>query len=389
MADPTLEHPDGGRPRPGGRRVVAGALRQGWPGAAGAALRRLAQRCSYGLTRKFSLFLIGLLTALTATLIGVSTLAEQRVTEERLRQRAEDSVRLLADAAAGTLAAGHVEDLHRLLVRVAGRDEVLYVHVVDRQGGLIASGDPDGALSSWLIGDPLAAAGDAAASLRLRDDRGLHAAQPVMLAGRAAGSLRLGLSTAEMERDLLSLSQRNLMVGITFLAGSLLLGLPLVRRITRPLAQLTESAEAASHGEFDRRIAIDTNDEVGLLAASFNRMLSQLTESIAQVRRLAYFDSVTDLPNRIHFQQLLGRTLGEARRHGRRAAVLYLDVDRFKLVNDSFGHAAGDLLLQAFARRLSAAYRLSGRGAAPLPSARHRRARRNGMKSCSGWPSST
>jgi hypothetical protein len=172
MAEPTIEPRDHGRGRPAGRRPPASPAR-----AAPGRLRHLVQRCSYGLTRKFSLFLIGLLTALTATLIAVSTLAEQRVTEERLRQRAEDSVRLLADAAAGTLATGHVEDLHRLLVRVAGRDEVLYVHVVDRQGGLIASGDPDGALSSWLIGDPLAAAGDAAASLsasvgrRLRDQR--------------------------------------------------------------------------------------------------------------------------------------------------------------------------------------------------------------------------
>ena len=101
-------------------------------------------------------------------------------------------------------------------------------------------------------------------------------------------------------------------------------------------------------------------------------MLSQLNDSIAQVRRLAYFDSVTDLPNRIQFRQLLGRALADARRSGRRAAILYLDVDRFKLINDSFGHAAGDLLLQAFARRLTAALRgtdVVARGDGPCPAA--------------------
>ena len=323
-----------------------------------AALHDAARRCSYGLTRKFSLFLAGLLTALTGTLTAVSTLAEQQVTEQRLRQRVEDSVTLLADLAADHLAGPQRTQLSRLLVKVAGRDDVLYVHVLDRRGELVAAGDPDGKLSSWWIEDPFAPGGGKLdARLRLRDGRGLHAAEPIMLADGSAGSLRLALSTAQMERDLIALSQRNLLIGFGFLAGSLLLGLPLVRRITRPLAQLTESTEAASRGRFDRHIAIATNDELELLAASFNRMLSQLNDSIAQVRRLAYFDSVTDLPNRIQFRQLLGRTLAEARRHGRRAAVLYLDVDRFKLINDSFGHAAGDLLLQAFARRLTASLR--------------------------------
>jgi len=322
-----------------------------------AALRHAARRSSYGLTRKFSLFLAGLLTALTATLTAVSTLAEQQVTEERLRQRVEDSVALLADLAAGHLAGSHRDELSDLLVKVVGRD-VLYVHVLGHRGELIAAGDPDGELSSWWIEDPFATGGGQLdAPRRLRDGHGLHAAEPIVLADGSPGSLRLALSTARMERDLVALSQRNILAGLAFLAGSLLLGLPLVRRITRPLAQLTESTEAASRGRFDRRIAIATNDELELLAASFNRMLGQLNDSIAQVRRLAYFDSVTDLPNRIQFRRLLGRTLAEARRHGRRAAVLYLDLDRFKLINDSFGHAAGDLLLQAFARRLTASLR--------------------------------
>ena len=69
---------------------------------------------------------------------------------------------------------------------------------------------------------------------------------------------------------------RYLLLGVAFLALSLVLSLPLVRRITRPLAQLTASTEAASQGHFGQRIDIRTNDEIGTLAAGFNRMLAQL-----------------------------------------------------------------------------------------------------------------
>ncbi len=319
-------------------------------------LRRLARHLTRGLTRKFSLFLALLLTALTATLTLTSTLAEQQLSEQRLRQRLESTVSLLAALAASHLAAAEPDALRQLLERLAAQGDVLYVYVTDAAGRLVATGSAEGAAAPWPIARS-GSDGGRAAGLRLRDGRGLHAAEPITLRGRPAGMLRLGLASATMERDLLALGRYNLLTGLVFLAASLLLGLILVRRITRPLAELTEVALAVSRGQLDRRIRIAGHDEIGLLAAAFNRMLSQLTDSIAQVRRLAYFDSITELPNRLQFRQLLSQSLAEARRHQRRGAVLYLDLDRFKLINDSFGHDAGDRLLQAFARRLGAALR--------------------------------
>ena len=146
-----------------------------------------------------------------------------------------------------------------------------------------------------------------------------------------------------------ALGRRNLVAGLAFLGVSLLLSLALVGRITRPLAELTASAEAVAQGRFDRRIAIRTNDELELLGGAFNRMLARLDATDAQVRRLAFFDSVTELPNRLQFRQLLGQVLADARRYGTRGAVLFLDLDHFKLINDNFGHDAGDRLLEAFA----------------------------------------
>jgi diguanylate cyclase (GGDEF)-like protein/PAS domain S-box-containing protein len=75
----------------------------------------------------------------------------------------------------------------------------------------------------------------------------------------------------------------------------------------------------------------------------------------ARLQHLANYDVLTDLPNRNAFMEELGKALAASARHpDRRFAVLFLDCDRFKLVNDSLGHGAGDALLQGIARRLDA-----------------------------------
>jgi diguanylate cyclase (GGDEF)-like protein/PAS domain S-box-containing protein len=71
-----------------------------------------------------------------------------------------------------------------------------------------------------------------------------------------------------------------------------------------------------------------------------------------QLERLAYFDSLTNLPNRLLFRDRLSQEVAAARRHGNRVALFFIDLDRFKYVNDTLGHAAGDELLQIVAQRL-------------------------------------
>jgi len=78
-----------------------------------------------------------------------------------------------------------------------------------------------------------------------------------------------------------------------------------------------------------------------------------------KVEYLAFHDSLTDLPNRAYFSRLLTQSMHEARRYERQSALLFLDLDRFKHINDSLGHDAGDDLLQEIARRLSRSVRES------------------------------
>lgn len=76
-----------------------------------------------------------------------------------------------------------------------------------------------------------------------------------------------------------------------------------------------------------------------------------------QIRQLAYYDSLTGLPNREHFMRRIGQSLEQHKRTGSRMAVMFLDVDNFKRVNDTLGHRIGDLLLETLAERLQNAVR--------------------------------
>jgi len=77
------------------------------------------------------------------------------------------------------------------------------------------------------------------------------------------------------------------------------------------------------------------------------------TRTQARLAYQAHYDSLTELPNRTLFYDRLGQTLSQARRRDWKVAVLFVDVDRFKLVNDTLGHNIGDLLLQGVAMRLA------------------------------------
>ena len=87
--------------------------------------------------------------------------------------------------------------------------------------------------------------------------------------------------------------------------------------------------------------------------------LSRLKRSEAELARLAHYDPLTDLPNRLLVQSRLDHALDRAERDGASLAVMFLDIDRFKDVNDSLGHPVGDELLVAMARRMRSRLRES------------------------------
>jgi diguanylate cyclase (GGDEF)-like protein/PAS domain S-box-containing protein len=102
----------------------------------------------------------------------------------------------------------------------------------------------------------------------------------------------------------------------------------------------------------ERKVAVLFND-----ITERKRVDEMLRDREALLRHQAHHDTLTGLPNRLLFEDRLQQALASASRHDRQLAVLFLDVDGFKLINDSHGHAAGDAVLVEAARRLRSSLR--------------------------------
>ncbi|MBF0494444.1 MAG: diguanylate cyclase [Candidatus Omnitrophica bacterium] len=128
-----------------------------------------------------------------------------------------------------------------------------------------------------------------------------------------------------------------------FLAGS----------ITRPILFLTKVVSRISQGELSERAVVDSWDEIGDLAHSFNRMADNLVEDIKnrreveeELKTLIVHDSVTGLFNYKHFMDKLKSEFSRADRMKNHLSLVMLDIDYFRSVNDVYGHKMGDLVLK-------------------------------------------
>jgi diguanylate cyclase (GGDEF)-like protein len=126
-------------------------------------------------------------------------------------------------------------------------------------------------------------------------------------------------------------------------------------RITQPLSRLDEAAGRLASGE-PVQVQVRGNDELARLATSFNGMVAKIAEREQRITQLAFNDVLTGLPNRTMFQQQLDQSFRAAEGNGGLFALHCLDLDQFKVINDTLGHPAGDaLLIEAGQRVLQAA----------------------------------
>ncbi len=154
-------------------------------------------------------------------------------------------------------------------------------------------------------------------------------------------------------------ANNRLTFGIGFgLLGAAAFTYVLVRTITRPIAMLIAGTRAVADGNLDTQITIRTNDELEVLATSFNQMTGSLRKMTEKLQSSAIHDPLTGLPNRTLFMDRLRHVVDRAgRKNASGFAVVFMDVDRFKFLNDSFGHSAGDQLLADLGRRLTTCVR--------------------------------
>lgn len=174
-----------------------------------------------------------------------------------------------------------------------------------------------------------------------------------------------------------NLDKLNTRLGLLFLAGmfaaftgliiSFLISININKFLTQPILTLTNLvAKVSSTHDYSVRSDLLTKDEIGRLAVGINAMLSsielrdeQLENELAKQKlsekaldRLAYYDTVTQLPNRHYFNQRLSNKIAEADKLNKTCCLMFIDLDDFKVINDTYGHRVGDQLLADVGSRL-------------------------------------
>ncbi len=135
------------------------------------------------------------------------------------------------------------------------------------------------------------------------------------------------------------------------------------RLVIAPISKLQENVHAFSRGNHEIPRYENRNDEIGRLSRAFADMSHRLSKSLHQLKetgeefeRLANHDGLTGLPNRRRFQQILDERLEHAIRLDSKVSIMFIDLNKFKLLNDTHGHHAGDQLLITTATRLKTSF---------------------------------
>ncbi|MDF2959394.1 MAG: sensor diguanylate cyclase/phosphodiesterase [Paenibacillus sp.] len=153
--------------------------------------------------------------------------------------------------------------------------------------------------------------------------------------------------------------RNNLIISLIVIIVVLLISFFLASYIVKPLNVILNKVNEIANGNFGVKVNVNRTDEFGLLSNQVNIMSSnlesytnELKAKNAEIEYYAYHDFLTGLPNRRSFINRLQDRL-EKSDGSSSLAIIFVDLDRFKFVNDTFGHSVGDLLLKAVAARIS------------------------------------
>lgn len=331
---------------------------------------RLTAAFRLGVRQKMVLVLLGVLLV-SLTVAGWITLREQEQDiVDQTRQRGEDLSRFVSQALSFNVVGYDYHAIQMLLDEIVQSQDIAFARVVSDRGNLMAeAGVAVAAAPEWI-----------------RFER------EIVFDGRKVGALTLGLDNAsivrrlEQRRD--ALIQREAIIILLIALGEFL---ALSYVIVRPVSVISQALShgVGADGTISRDIPLHSEDEFGKLAAQFNHMRARLNQVNQQLQskidladtqlretnrqllrqsnelrrvneeliKLSITDPLTGLYNRRHFEGIMDSELAMIDRHGEPCAVLLIDIDYFKRVNDTFGHKSGDRVLCAVARILDRSLR--------------------------------
>lgn len=302
-------------------------------------------------------------------LTQISSESVHDLTYSDLARRGSAMAVQLADRLVNPMYFVDLDRIGELAASVRAQPDVEYVLVYDDRGRVIHDGTRD-----------IVSYGAPAVGLTLPDvvapaepviqwgSGVMDASQSVALGDARIGAVRIGFSLAGLQlqqtRAQTQLAQRQAEITDTFrlwLAG--LLGLLLIvasalswlvaRGMVGPIRMLADAARNIEAGRY-RQMSLESGrrDEMGELIRAFARMSDSVEKHEREVRRMAYTDALTGLPNRLALRELLDLKLIHQQSDGRGLALLFIDLDDFKRVNDTLGHEAGDRVLVRVAERI-------------------------------------
>jgi diguanylate cyclase (GGDEF)-like protein len=290
--------------------------------------------------------------------MGLTSLSLTLVSLLALSTYASHNLQLIARSLAYTLEAAVVFNdraaVRDALEQICKTEEIAQVAVFDKDGALLASLDgPNNTV--------LNSAEQSIARLLLPD----VVIQPITYQGQQIGALHLSGQGTTLLRFLIG-GLLGLLASLALSALGATYGSKRIQRaITQPLRNLSQVAHNISvERTFNQRVPATHIADLNELAEDFNALLDQLEAWQHQLERenaslahQASHDALTGLPNRTLFESRLLGCMREARDNQTQMAVLFLDSNRFKEINDQLGHAAGDAVLIAIAQRLRAQLR--------------------------------
>ncbi|MEH6471578.1 MAG: EAL domain-containing protein [Halopseudomonas sp.] len=171
------------------------------------------------------------------------------------------------------------------------------------------------------------------------------------------GYFKVGLSRTQLiEKTYQQLIVQLATYGLIILFLSVAIYLVFRFNVLFPVQRLIRASRNVEKGEY-HQVDVESRDEMGVLTEAFNSMVRGIRQERANLHHQANYDALTELPNRMMAVERLSYEISRSRREQQRLAVLFIDLDDFKVVNDTMGHATGDQLLIEVGLRLKSRLR--------------------------------